>query len=70
MRGPPTISLDLTKFRQALAPALRSAFAADDSAPLPERLATLMCRLNADGHLEQWSILPRDGAQCRVLFSI
>jgi hypothetical protein len=22
------------------------------------------------GHLEQWSILPRDGAQCRVLFSI
>jgi hypothetical protein len=23
-----------------------------------------------DGHLEQWSILPRDGAQCRVLFSI
>jgi hypothetical protein len=24
----------------------------------------------AYGHLEQWSILPRDGAQCRVLFSI
>ena len=22
------------------------------------------------GHLEQWSILPRDGAQCCVLFSI
>jgi hypothetical protein len=37
----------------------------------PERLA--MGPFNEGttyGHLEQWSILPRDGAQCRVLFSI
>jgi hypothetical protein len=33
-------------------------------------LGSALPALMPQGHLEQWSILPRDGAQCRVLFSI
>ena len=52
MPGPTAVSIEQRNLLQAIAAGLRAEFAGDLRAPLPERLATLMRRLEGDrnGH--------------------